>query len=189
MGWTSSSSLKSSKDCMDEVRSSFRNGFTVVGGSGNWIRVINDRTDRPFVVYVRTAKDRYGYAYKEMDSSMGFYYYNATHARWLAKELAKRNLAPINRFEADWIVECERRKRFNAELKSIKVGSEITSIEPFSTTDGRDFKVGHKFYVTKVSRGCFHCQESPLDGYWHKGYRLETSLFFKPQGDLLPVAV
>ena len=153
MGWTSSSSLKSSKDCMDEVRSSFRNGFTVVGGSGNWIRVINDRTDRPFVVYVRTAKDRYGYAYK------------------------------------DWIVECERRERFNAELKSIKVGSEITSIEPFSTTDGRDFKVGHKFYVTKVSRGCFHCQESPIDGYWHKGYRLETSLFFKPQRDLLPVAV
>ena len=64
---------------------------------GSFLKCLHVPTNRPFVidVMVRFFGKNEGYGYKDVESTSGPYDTNIAAARWLRRELAKRNLDPV----------------------------------------------------------------------------------------------
>lgn len=185
MGWTSSWKWPTPTILRKEYAAGFNPEKTkVVGWCGGWLKCIDLLHDRPFVICVlvrRFGKREYGY--KDMDSTMGPYYYNMAAVMWLKRELAKRNMAPYNEWEADLILRHERKARREAAIKALKPGDELVVREEFDCTNGAHFNVGDKFKFEYFSRGRIHAR----NGYI---YRLTPGIFFPLQcDDMLPMVV
>ena len=185
MGWTSSWKWPTPTILRKEYAAGFNPEKTkVVGWCGGWLKCIDLLHDRPFVICVlvrRFGKREYGY--KDMDSTMGPYYYNMAAVMWLKRELAKRNMAPYNEWEADLILRHERKARREAVIKALKPGDELVVREEFDCTNGVHFNAGAKFTFEYFSRGRIHAR----NGYI---YRLTPGVFFPLQcDDMLPMVV
>jgi len=160
MGWTSSyewykpSVLR--KEYAEDIARSGK--FTVVGWEGSWLKVINNQTNRPFVIDVMVHKfGKNEYGYKEVESSSGPSDINQRAARWLRRELAKRGMEPEG-YEGDWLARCERAAEGDARLKAIKPGDVIEAVRDFELSDGyTKYKAGDKFDVRYVKRGMVYC--------------------------------
>lgn len=177
MGWLSSWKWPTPtilrKDYVNNINPEYT---TVVGWSGGWLKCIDKKTDRPYLICVlvrRFGKGEYGY--KDMESSVGPYYYNMAAVKWLKRELAKRNMAPYNAWEADLILRHERKARRDAMVKAIKPGSELVARTDFSCTNGAEFKPGDKFILEYVSHGKFHVRTK-----YGMRYRLSMVCFVEP---------
>lgn len=183
MGWTSSykwykpSVLR--KEYAEDLARSGR--FTVVGWEGSWLKVINNKTNRPFVIDVmvkKFGKDEYGY--KDVEGSSGPYEVNQRAASWLRRELAKRGMEPEG-YEADWLARCDRAAESMARLKAIKPGDVIEAVRSFELCDGyTKFKAGDKFDVRMVKRGKVYC--FPHGSSWPY-MRLSKEIFLSPRKD------
>ena len=189
MGWTSSWKWPTPTILRKEYAAGFNPEKTkVIGWCGGWLKCIDLLHDRPFVICVlvrRFGKREYGY--KDMSSDMGPYYFNMAAVNWLKRELAKRNMAPYNAWEAELILRHERKARRDAELKALKEGDELTvrEGEDFECTNGARFRGGDKFKFVSFVRGKLRVADK-----WGGIYRLPTSTFFPNVfDDMLPVAV
>lgn len=185
MGWTSSWKWPTPTILRKDYVAGINQKTTkVVGWCGGWLKCIDLLHDRPFVICVlvrRFGKREYGY--KDMDSTMGPYYYNMAAVMWLKRELAKRNMAPYNEWEADLILRHERKARREAVIKALKPGDELVVRSEFDCTNGAHFNVGDKFTFEYFSRGRIHAR----NGY---SYRLTPGIFFPLQcDDMLPMVV
>ena len=135
------------------------------GWCGSFLKCLNTQTDRPFLVDVMVHKfGKREYGYKDIDTSSGPFDTNTAAARWLRRELAKRNMAPYNAFEASWLLRCERKERQSKAIKSFKVGDVLEARCDFELTNGYEYKAGDKFDVRYVKGGRVHC--TPHGGSW-----------------------
>lgn len=183
MGWTSSYKWYNPtvlrKEYAEDIARSGK--FTVVGWEGSWLKVINNQSNRPFVIDVmvrKFGKDEYGY--KDVEGSSGPYETNQRAARWLRRELAKRGMEPEG-YEGDWLARCDRAAESTARLKSFKPGDVIEAVRSFELCDGyTKYKAGDKFRVQKVSRGKVYC--FPSNASWPY-MRLSKEIFLSPRKD------
>ena len=141
MGWTSSPRYYNPTALRRIYATEFNpEKVTVVGWCGGWLKCINKLNDRPFLVCVLVRRvNKNEYAYKDMDSSEGPYYFNINAVKWLKRELAKRNMEPYNQYEADLILRHDRKERQDKYIKSLTRGHELTVIDDFSCTNGAEF--------------------------------------------------
>lgn len=186
MGWTSSPRYYNPTALRRIYASDFNpEKVTVVGWCGSWLKCIDKANDRPFLVCVlvrRFGKGEYGY--KDIDSTSGPYYFNLAAVKWLKRELAKRNMEPYNRSEAELILRHDRKERLDKYIKSLNRGQELTVIDGFRCTNGAEFRVGDKFIFEYFDRGRIHVRTAT-----GSRYRLTTGCFFRSPFDDYPLAV
>ena len=187
MGWTSSPHWTTptvlKQDIVNEIDTE---RYTIVGWTGNWLKVIRRRDDRPFVtLFMIHSFRRREYGYKDVDSSSGPFQVSQSAAKWLRRELEKRNMAPANDWEASWLLRCGRAARRDAAIKALKPGDRIRCVESFDCTDGSSFKAGTEFIFRYKTAQKLHVARA--DGYG--GYRLDKSLFFPLEMDDYPLMV
>lgn len=158
MGWTSSPRYYNPTALRRIYASEFNpEKVNVVGWCGGWLKCIDKVNDRPFLVCVLVRRvGKYEYAYKDMDSTEGPYYFNLAAVKWLKRELAKRNMEPYNQYEADLILRHERKERQDKYMKSLNRGDELVACTEFHCTNGADFRVGDKFILDYIHRNRFH---------------------------------
>lgn len=187
MGWTSSPRWYTPTVLRREYVKDFNpDRIKVIGWTGSWLKCIALKTDRPFVVDVMVKKFGRGeYGYKDVESSSGPYEVNQAAARWLRRELAKRNMAPANDWEASWLLRCERMERRAKKLASFKPGTVLKAIEDFTCTNGAEFKAGDEFTLEYIKRNKFHVRSK-----YGNLYRLSSWIFVERERyDDYPVAV
>lgn len=160
MGWTSSyrwySPTVLRKEYEEDIAQSGR--IKTFGWCGSFLKCLDTQTDRPFVidVMVRFFGKHEGYGYKDIESTSGPYDTNITAARWLRRELAKRNLDPMH-YENDWLLYCERQARRLRDLKQLKAGQVVAARHSFELTTGKKFAAGTQLVVECVERGRVVC--------------------------------
>ena len=128
------------------------------GWCGSFLKCLDTQTDRPFVidVMVRFFGKSDGYGYKDIESTSGPYDTNIAAARWLRRELAKRNLDPVA-FESDWLLYCDRQARRLRDLRQLKAGQVVAARHSFELTTGKKFAAGTPLVVECVERGRVIC--------------------------------
>ena len=160
MGWTSSYRWYSPTVLRKEYEEDMaRSGkIKTFGWCGSFLKCLDVQTDRPFVVdvMVRFFGKNEGYGYKDIESTSGPYDTNIAAARWLRRELAKRNLDPVA-YENDWLLYCERQARRLRDLKQLKAGQVVAARHSFELTTGKKFSAGTPLVVECVERGRVVC--------------------------------
>ena len=157
------------------------------GWCGSFLKCLDTQTDRPFLVDVMVHKfGKREYGYKDIETSSGPYDTNTAAARWLRRELAKRNLAPASAYEASWLLRCERKERQSKTVKSFKVGDVLEARCNFELTNGYKYKAGDKFDVRYVKGGRIHC--TPHGGSWPV-MSLSGYIFVESQTEDYPLMV
>jgi hypothetical protein len=96
------------------------------------------------------------YGYKDIESTSGPADTNIAAARWLRRELAKRNLDPVD-FEHDWLLYCDRQARRLRDLKQLKAGQVVAARRSFELTTGKKFTAGTPLVVECVERSRVVC--------------------------------
>lgn len=160
MGWTSSYRWYSPTVLRKEYEADIARSGRVktFGWCGSFLKCLDTQTDRPFVVdvMVRFFGKHEGYGYKDIESTSGPYDTNIAAARWLRRELAKRNLDPKH-YENDWLLYCERQARRLRDLKQLKAGQVVAARHSFELTTGKTFAAGTPLVVECVERGRVVC--------------------------------
>lgn len=167
MGWTScwkwTTPTVLRREYEEDITRSGR--IKTFGWCGSFLKCLDTQTDRPFLVDVMVHKfGKREYGYKDIETSSGPYDTNTAAARWLRRELAKRNMAPANAYEASWLLRCDRKERHAKVIKAIKAGDVVEARRDFELTNGYEFKAGDKFDVRSVRRGRILC--TPHGGSW-----------------------
>ena len=167
MGWTScwkwTTPTVLRREYEEDIARSGR--IKTFGWCGSFLKCLDTQTDRPFLVDVMVHKfGKREYGYKDIETSSGPYDTNATAARWLRRELAKRNMAPANAYEASWLLRCDRKVRQAKTVKSFKAGDVLEARCDFALNNGYEFHAGDKFDVRYVKGGRIHC--TPHGGSW-----------------------
>ena len=167
MGWTSCyrwyKPTVLRREYEDDMARSGR--IKTFGWCGSFLKCLDTQTDRPFLVDVmvrKFGKDEYGY--KDIETSSGPFDTNTAAARWLRRELAKRNMVPYNEHEASWLLYCERKERQAKLLKKLKAGAVMAARHDFTLNSGHEFKAGDLLEVKGVKRGRVHC--TPKGASW-----------------------
>lgn len=191
MGWTgtfASSFAEMKKQYIVELTASGR--IKMVSTYGNWFHCINTATDRPFVIYMLTSSRNHEYAYKDMSSDMGFFQLNYRAASWLKRELMKRNMAPLTKYEADWILRSERKERFS-KLAKIMSHGDILTLKAGFQTQSSTVEDGEIFTYEYVDHGKREANLVAMRKKDHRLWRLRPSDFreLDPEHDFLPVPV
>lgn len=186
MGWTSSWEWTTPTVLRREYVKDIKPVYKVVGWTGSWLKLIDTRNDRPFVVDVMVRKFGHReYGYKDVASSSGPYDVSQAAANWLRRELAKRNMAPANDWEASWLLRCERMARRAKRLAELKPGTVLKVIEDFQCTDGSQYKVGDEFILEYVKRNKFYVRSK-----YGCRFRLSSWIFIERERyEDYPVAV
>ena len=167
MGWLSSyrwySPTVLRKEYEEDIARSGK--IKTFGWCGSFLKCLHVPTNRPFVidVMVRFFGKNEGYGYKDIESTSGPYDTNIAAARWLRRELAKRNLDPVD-FENNWLLYCTRKARHNQMLKKLTQGTKLTALRDFTITCGYKFHAGETVVVNCVSRGRIIC--TPHLSHW-----------------------
>jgi hypothetical protein len=147
------------------------------GWCGSFLKCLDVANDRPFLVDVMVHKfGKREYGYKDIEVSSGPYDINLAAARWLRRELDKRGII-AEKYEADWLLSCERAERASKELKAIQPGSVIAAKRDFELNNGTKFKAGDTFDVKSVKRGKVYC--TPQGVSWP--YMRLSSWIFAPR--------
>lgn len=181
--WTTPTVLRSEYE--DDMARSGK--IKTFGWCGSFLKCLDTQTDRPFLVDVMVHKfGKREYGYKDIDTSSGPYDTNTAAARWLRRELAKRNMAPYNDYEASWLLRCERKERQSKAIKALKGGDVLEARCDFELTNGYKYKAGDKFYVRYVKGGRVHC--TPLGCSWPV-MNLAGYIFIETQLDDYPLMV
>lgn len=156
MGWTSSYRWYSPTVLRKEYEEDMARSGQVktFGWCGSFLKCLDTKTDRPFVVdvMVRFFGKNEGYGYKDIESTSGPFDTNIAAARWLRRELDKRNMAPYNSFEANWLLYCDRQARRLRDLKQLKAGQVVEARKDFTLTSGKEFKAGTPLVVECTER-------------------------------------
>jgi len=167
MGWTSCYRWYSPTVLRKEYEQGIaRSGkIKTFGWCGSFLKCLHVPTNRPFVVdvMVRFFGKHEGYGYKDIEGASGPYDTNIAAARWLRRELAKRNLDPES-FEHNWLLYCTRKARHNKMLKEIAPGTVLTALRDFTITGGYKFRAGEAISVISVRRGRIIC--TPHLAHW-----------------------
>jgi hypothetical protein len=151
------------------------------GWCGSFLKCLDTQTDRPFLVDVMVHKfGKREYGYKDIETSSGPSDTNTAAARWLRRELAKRNLAPANAYEASWLLRCDRKERQAKTVQSFKAGDVLEARCDFELNSGIQYQKGDKFDVKSVKRGRIFCTPHgvswpfmSLSGYIFAGLQYE----------------
>lgn len=160
MGWTSCyrwyTPTVLRKEYEEDMARSGR--IKTFGWCGSFLKCLDTQTDRPFVVdvMVRFFGKNEGYGYKDIESTSGPYDTNIAAARWLRRELAKRNLDPVA-YENDWLLYCERQARRLRDLKQLKAGQVVAARRSFELTTGKKVTAGTPLVVEWVERSRVVC--------------------------------
>lgn len=165
MGWTQQFNWNRAKDVYDEyIESAKKNAkFRYVGRSGAFLKCIRNRDDRPFLIQLMVHNHGNGEVLvKDLDSTYsGVNTINVGAADWLRRELAKRNMAPGSHYEADWLAECERRKRLDKYIENLTPMDKLTAIRDVTMSSGIVFKKGDQFQFLYKRRKRIICR---IDG-------------------------
>lgn len=155
MGWTScwkwTTPTVLRREYEEDISRSGR--IKTFGWCGSFLKCLDTQTDRPFVidVMVRFFGKHEGYGYKDIESTSGPYDTNIAAARWLRRELAKRNLNPES-YEHHWLLYCDRQARRLRALRQLKAGQVVEARRSFELTTGKKFDAGTPLVVEWVER-------------------------------------
>ena len=148
MGWSNQYNWRSAKDVykeyIEDIKRTGRAEF--VGRCGSFLKCIRKSDDRPFLIHLIVRNRPDGVWVKELDSSTGFNQHNVQAADWLRNQLTKRNMPPL-RYEAPWLLECDRLKRLNHYVENLTPMDVLEAREDFKCTNGcpsRTATRGHK---------------------------------------------
>jgi hypothetical protein len=189
MGWTSSYEWHSPtvlrKEYEEDMARSGR--IKTFGWCGSFLKCLDTRTDRPFLVDVMVRKfGKREYGYKDIETSSGPYDTNTTAARWLRRELAKRNMAPYTAYEASWLLRCDRMERHAKTIRSFKAGDVLEARCDFELNNGDKYKAGDKFDVRYVKGRRVFCTPH---GYSWPLMTLAGYIFVEHQTEDYPIMV
>ena len=155
MGWTSSYHWYSPTVLRIEYEEDISRSGRVktFGWCGSFLKCLDTKTDRPFVidVMVRFFGKNEGYGYKDIESTSGPYDTNLAAARWLRRELDKRGMIPDG-CEHNWLLYCDRQARRLRDLKKLKAGQVVEARKDFTLTSGKEFKAGTPLVVECTER-------------------------------------
>ena len=146
MGWSNQFNWRTAKDVykdyIEDIKRTGRAEF--VGQCGAFLKCIRKSDDRPFLIELMVKNHSDGVWVKSLDSTTGFNQLNVKAADWLRNQLAKRNLPPL-RYEAPWLLECERLQRLNRYIENLTPMDVLEAREDFGCTNGWKFKKGDQF--------------------------------------------
>ena len=146
MGWSNQYNWRTAKDVykeyIEDIKRTGRAEF--VGRCGSFLKCIRKSDDRPFLIHLMVRNRPDGVWVKELDSTTGFNQHNVQAADWLRHQLAKRNMPPL-RYEAPWLLECDRLKRLNHYVENLTPMDVLEAREDFDCTNGWKFKKGDQF--------------------------------------------
>lgn len=180
MGWSQQVNWRSAKDVYAEYIDCAKRNDVVhyVGRSGAFLKCIDKRNDRPYLVQLLVHNHRNGEVYvKELDSTYtGANEINIAAADWLRRELAKRNLAPGSIYEADWLAQCERRKRLDKYIENLTPMDKLTAIRDVTMSSGIVFEKGDQFQFLYKRRQKIICRIAGIQCAMHYDVFFDTSL-------------
>lgn len=180
MGWSQQFNWRSAKDVYAEYIDCAKRNDVIhyVGRSGAFLKCIDKRNDRPYLVQLMVHNHRNGEIYvKELDSTYsGANEVNIAAADWLRRELAKRNMAPGSIYEADWLAQCERRKRLDKYIENLTPMDTLTAICDFNTTNGFHYHKGDQFQFCYKRRKKIVCKADGIIYAFSYDVFFDTSL-------------